>query len=99
MKMIMAIVQPKDAGKLRDAFIDNNIGATKLSSTGGFLREGNTTYMVVVEDDRVDEVRSAYQKLARQNPDRIVTIDASQPLTQVISATRLAIHQRFEQLF
>lgn len=56
MKMIMAIVQSKDAGKLRDAFIDNNIGATKLSSTGGFLREGNTTYMVVVEDDRVDEV-------------------------------------------
>ena len=45
------------------------------------------------------KVRSAYQKLARQNPDRIVTIDASQPLTQVISATRLAIHQRFEQLF
>ena len=45
------------------------------------------------------KVRSACPMLARQNPDRIVTIDASQPLTQVISATRLAIHQRFEQLF
>ena len=44
MKMIMAIVQPKDAGKLRDAFIDNNIGATKLSSTGGFLRRQHHLY-------------------------------------------------------
>lgn len=56
MKMIMAIVQPKDSNKLRDAFINHNIGATKLSSTGGFLREGNTTFMIGVDDDRVDEV-------------------------------------------
>lgn len=38
MKMIMAIVQPKDSNRLRDAFNDAKIGATKLSSTGGFLR-------------------------------------------------------------
>ena len=47
MKMIMAIVQPKDAGKLRDAFIDNNIGATKLSSTGGFLRAVSYTHLTL----------------------------------------------------
>ena len=56
MKMIMAIVQPKDSNRLRDAFNDAKIGATKLSSTGGFLREGNTTFLIGVADARVDDV-------------------------------------------
>lgn len=59
------------------------------------------------EVNRLDEeklsfhrkVRSAYQKLAQENPQRIVTIDASQPLDQVILQVQQAIHQRFSQLF
>ncbi|WP_201331485.1 cyclic-di-AMP receptor, partial [Lactobacillus nasalidis] len=41
MKLIIAIVQSEDAKRLQAAFVDNNVGATKLASTGGFLREGN----------------------------------------------------------
>ena len=48
MKMLMAIVQPKDASKVQAALAKAKIGATKLQSTGGFLREGNTTFMIVV---------------------------------------------------
>lgn len=59
------------------------------------------------EVNRLDEeklsfhrkVRSAYQKLAQENPQRIVTIDASQPLDQVILQVQQAINQRFSQLF
>lgn len=64
MKMIMAIVQPKDSNRLRDAFIDARIGATKLSSTGGFLREGNTTFMIGIADERVPEVLEIIRKNA-----------------------------------
>lgn len=46
MKLILAIVQPKDSNRLLRAFVKAGIGATKLSSTGGFLREGNTTFMM-----------------------------------------------------
>ena len=55
MKMIMAIVQPKDSNRVRDALAKNKIGVTKLTTSGGFLHEGNTTFMIVVEDKRVDE--------------------------------------------
>lgn len=55
MKMIMAIVQPKDSNRVRDALAKSQIGATKLATSGGFLHEGNTTFMIVVEDERVDE--------------------------------------------
>ncbi|KRL39580.1 cyclic-di-AMP receptor [Lacticaseibacillus manihotivorans] len=56
MKMIMAIVQDKDANLLSSEFIDNNVRATKLSTTGGFLKSGNTTFLIGIDDDRVDEV-------------------------------------------
>lgn len=56
MKLIIAIVQSEDAKRLQAAFVDNNVGATKLASTGGFLREGNTTFLLGVEDEDVDGV-------------------------------------------
>ena len=56
MKMIIAIVQPKDSNRLRDAFTDPKIGANHLSRTGGFVRLGNTTFLICVADVRVDDV-------------------------------------------
>ncbi|MGX7074623.1 cyclic-di-AMP receptor [Globicatella sanguinis] len=56
MKLVIAVVQDQDKNILSDAFYEADIRATKLSSTGGFLRSGNTTFMVGIEEDRVDEV-------------------------------------------
>lgn len=56
MKLVVAIVQDKDSHSLRKAFVNENIRATKLASTGGFLSEGNTTYLIGVEDEQVDHV-------------------------------------------
>ena len=44
MKLLIAIVQDKDAHLLGDEFAQANIRATRLSTTGGFLRAGNTTF-------------------------------------------------------
>lgn len=44
MKLVVTIVQDKDSNRLSNAFIESDIRATKLSSTGGFLRSGNTTF-------------------------------------------------------
>ncbi|UUX33143.1 cyclic-di-AMP receptor [Fundicoccus culcitae] len=56
MKLIIAIVQDQDQNVLSNAFYESNVRATKLSSTGGFLRAGNTTFLVGIEENRVDEV-------------------------------------------
>lgn len=56
MKLILAIVQNKDSGRLASQFVDQNIRATKLSTTGGFLKEGNTTFIIGISEKRVDEV-------------------------------------------
>ncbi|MDR2465722.1 MAG: cyclic-di-AMP receptor [Streptococcaceae bacterium] len=58
MKMIYAIVQDKDANKLSNRLIDENIRATKLASTGGFLKSGNSTFIIGVEDEKVSAVKA-----------------------------------------
>lgn len=56
MKLIVAIVQNQDSKRLSDEFVEQGVRATKLSSTGGFLRAGNTTFLMGVEDRKVDSV-------------------------------------------
>ncbi|MCM3719901.1 cyclic-di-AMP receptor [Fictibacillus phosphorivorans] len=56
MKMIIAVVQDKDSSRLQDALVEKNYRATKLATTGGFLKSGNTTFMIGVEDAQIDEV-------------------------------------------
>lgn len=65
MKLVIAIVQDKDANKLRAEFVKANIRATRLSTTGGFLKSGNTTYMIGIEDERVDEVLALINETSR----------------------------------
>lgn len=55
MKLILAVVQDKDSNRLVDALSENKFRTTKLSSTGGFLKEGNTTLMIGCEDKYVDQ--------------------------------------------
>jgi uncharacterized protein YaaQ len=54
MKLIIAVVQDQDSNRLSKALVENNFRATKLASTGGFLRSGNTTFMIGTEDIRVE---------------------------------------------
>ena len=62
MKMVIAIVQDLDSQRLSTALTNNNFRTTKLASTGGFLRAGNTTFLTGVEDARVDELLSLINK-------------------------------------
>lgn len=56
MKLIICIVQDQDAHILRDDLTEAKIGVTTLASTGGFLKSGNTTFLIGISDDRVEEV-------------------------------------------
>lgn len=55
MKLILAVVQDQDSARLMNAMVDHNFRVTKLASTGGFLKSGNTTFMIGTEDIRVEK--------------------------------------------
>ena len=46
MKLLIAIVQDEDAGELMQEFTKHKFQFTKLATTGGFLRAGNTTLIM-----------------------------------------------------
>lgn len=56
MKLVMSIVNNEDARPLTDALLRRGHRATVISTTGGFLREGNATIFVGTEDEKVTEV-------------------------------------------
>lgn len=55
MKLIIAVIQDKDASSLTDALAKGDFQNTKLATTGGFLKEGNTTLMIGCNDEHVDD--------------------------------------------
>ena len=56
MKLVVAIVHNEDAKALVDALLEREFRATRLHSSGGFLRQSNATIILGVEDAQVDEV-------------------------------------------
>jgi uncharacterized protein YaaQ len=55
-KLVVMIVADSDADKLVKALIERNHPATKIGSTGGFLRRGNSTILSGVEESDVESV-------------------------------------------
>jgi uncharacterized protein YaaQ len=55
-KLVVAIVHNEDAGALVDALLEREYRATRLHSSGGFLKQSNATIMLGVEDEQVEAV-------------------------------------------
>lgn len=56
MKLVIAVVQDKDSNRLLNALVEEDFRATKLASTGGFLKAGNTTFLIGVEDRKIQHL-------------------------------------------
>ncbi len=65
MKLIVAIVQDEDAGRLVSSLMSDGYGVTKLATTGGFLRAGNTTLLVGVSDDKMQGAMAVIEKICK----------------------------------
>lgn len=55
MKLVIAVVQGEDAQRTSEALTAGGYASTRLSSSGGFLQQGNVTFLIGVEDSRVHE--------------------------------------------
>ena len=65
MKLIVAIVQDEDAGRLVSALMDKGFGVTKLATTGGFLRAGNTTLLLGIDDEKIEKAMSIIEHVCK----------------------------------
>lgn len=74
MKLVVAIVQDYDVDRLLTALSERQVGATRLASMGGFLRSGNTTVLMAMEDDMVGQALDVLRHTCRS---RTVTVPPS----------------------
>ena len=65
MKLVIAIVQDEDASRLVNKLMGEGFGATKLATTGGFLRAGNTTLLLGVDDEKFDGAMAVIEKVCK----------------------------------
>ena len=62
MKLLISVVNSDDAHPLIDALMAEGYRATMISTTGGFLREGNATLLIGVADENVQDVLKTIQE-------------------------------------
>ena len=70
MKLVVAIVQDYDTDRLLRAISEAGLRATRIASTGGFLRMGNTTVLAGVEDNQVPECLRILRKCCQLRTER-----------------------------
>lgn len=65
MRLVITIVQDQDVNALLSALTEKGYGATKLASTGGFLRQGNTTLLIGIEESKAQEVVDIIKEICK----------------------------------
>ncbi len=58
MKLAVCIIHNRDKNRLFDALLKGGFKFTIISSSGGFLREGNTTLICGVEESEIINFKS-----------------------------------------
>jgi uncharacterized protein YaaQ len=64
MKLVLSIVHDEDSPRLMAELHKSGYRLTKLNSSGGFLRSGNTTLMIGVEDEHLEDVLAIIRKFS-----------------------------------
>ncbi len=74
MKLLFAIIQNDDNKPLTRALVEKQISVTRIASTGGFLRGGNTTLMIGVEDDRYEDALAVIKEKSSRRHTVVVPV-------------------------
>jgi uncharacterized protein YaaQ len=65
MKLTLTVVRNEDADAVVQALIAHGFYVTRLPSTGGFLRAGNTVLLTGLEDDQLEAMTEVIQSRTR----------------------------------
>jgi uncharacterized protein YaaQ len=66
MKLMMIVVPDPGSEDIIQELVGCGFRVTRMASTGGFLKKGNTTLMVGIENEKVDEVFALLRRVSPQ---------------------------------
>lgn len=76
MKLVFAIVNSEDASTVSLELTKKGYIVTKLSTQGGFLKVGNTTFLIGVEEDKVDDVIETIRAYSQKRQQMVTNLSA-----------------------
>lgn len=65
MKLVITIIRDADAGAVIEELVSHGHRVTRVASTGGFLRRGNVTLLIGVEEQHVQAVIDILDKTCK----------------------------------
>jgi uncharacterized protein YaaQ len=74
MKLLIAIVNNDDAHFVNTGLTSNGFHVTKISSTGGFLMNGNSTFLLGVEEEDVDRALEVIKTHSKKRTQSVPTV-------------------------
>ncbi len=74
MKLVVAVVQDEDSNRLSTALTKHDFRATKLASTGGFLRSGNTTFLIGTDRNLVPQLLDLIRENCRAREQMVAPV-------------------------
>ncbi|MEP7285598.1 MAG: cyclic-di-AMP receptor [Chloroflexota bacterium] len=66
MKLIIAIIQDRDTDLTLEQLTTRKVPVTRVATSGGFIREGNSTLLLGVDDTQVAVVTDLLQETCRR---------------------------------
>lgn len=99
MKLLFAVIQNDDSKPLVRALVEHGIHVTRIASTGGFLRGGNTTLMIGVEEEHLAETLDIIREVSSRRHSVVVPVSglpygvssAAMPLKIVIGGATVFV--------
>ena len=73
MKLIIAIVNNVDSHSVLGELSKNGFSATKLSTSGGFLRAGNATLLIGANEEKVSEITDIIRRCSSKRTQMVET--------------------------
>ncbi len=69
MKLIITIIPDSATDSVSLALTSQKFRVTQIASTGGFLRKGNSTLLIGVDDEQVEEALSILRENVKKTND------------------------------
>jgi uncharacterized protein YaaQ len=73
MKLVIAIVHDEDSHELIKNLSVKKFNITKLASTGGFLKTGNTTLLIGTEKEKIDDILKIIENTCKTRKEYTMT--------------------------
>lgn len=76
MKLIIAIMSNDDSPAVSSALTKEHFSVTRLATTGGFLRAGNTTLLIGVEEAQVDRAIELIKEYSSRRSEYVPSVSS-----------------------